>query len=81
MTALLLGLLISSAKGTYDTVRSEVMQMAAKVAFLDRVLAAYGPEAAGARAQCRDVVADVVARMWPEEGGGSAHVAADEQGG
>ena len=40
MTALLLGLLISSAKGTYDTVRSEVSQMAAKVAFLDRVLAA-----------------------------------------
>ena len=61
MTALLLGLLISSAKGTYDTVRSEVSQMAAKVAFLDRVLAAYGPEAAGARVQCRDVVADAVA--------------------
>ena len=51
MTALLLGLLISSAKGTYDTVRSEVMQMAGKVAFLDRVLALYGPEAAGARGE------------------------------
>ena len=46
MTALLLGLLVSSAKGTYDTQRIEVIQMAAKVAFLDRVLAAYGPEAA-----------------------------------
>src|SRR5256885_1954449 len=65
MTALLLGLLISSAKGTYDTVRSEVMQMAAKVAFLDRVLAAYGPEAARARGECRDAVADAVRRMWP----------------
>src|SRR4029434_10714916 len=42
MTALLLGLLISSAKGTYDTVRSEVMQMAAKVAFLHRRLALHG---------------------------------------
>ena len=31
--------------------RTEVIQMAAKIAFLDRVLAAYGPEAAGARAQ------------------------------
>jgi hypothetical protein len=38
MTAVLLGLLITSAKGTYDTEESEVMQMAAKVAFLDRVL-------------------------------------------
>src|SRR6267142_6234850 len=72
MTAVLLGLLITSAKGTYDTVQSEVMQMAAKVAFLDRVLAVYGPEAAGARAQCRDIVADAVGRMWPEERGRSA---------
>ena len=54
MTALLLGLLVSSAKGTYDTQRNEVIQMAAKVAFLDRVLTAYGPEAAEARAEFRD---------------------------
>src|SRR6266480_655126 len=46
MTALLLGLLVSSAKGTYDTMRSEVMQLTAKVVFLDRVLGLYGPQAA-----------------------------------
>ncbi len=46
MTALVLGLLVSSAKDGYDTKRSEVIQMAAKVAFLDRALAMYGPEAA-----------------------------------
>ena len=56
MSALVLGLLVSSAKGAYDTERSEVIQMASKVAFLDRVLAAYGPEAAGVRAQFRDNV-------------------------
>jgi hypothetical protein len=38
MTAILLGHLISSAKGSFDTARSQVMQMAAKVALLDRVL-------------------------------------------
>ena len=38
MSALVLGLLVSSAKGSYDTERSEVIQMAAKVAFLNRVL-------------------------------------------
>jgi len=43
MTAILLGLLISSAKGAFDTTRTEVIQMAAKVALLDRVLALYGP--------------------------------------
>jgi Protein of unknown function (DUF4239) len=79
MTALLLGLLISSAKGTYDTVRSEVMQMASKVAFLDRVLALYGPEAATARDECRDAVADAVRRMWPGERGETAQLAPNEQ--
>jgi hypothetical protein len=53
MTALVLGLLVSSAKEAYDTKRSEVIQMAAKVAFLDRALAMYGPEAADARGDRR----------------------------
>jgi hypothetical protein len=75
MTALLLGLLVSSAKGTYDTQRTEVIQMAAKVAFLDRVLTAYGSEAAEARAEFRDEVADTVHRMWPDEAGARAQLA------
>src|SRR5439155_13878984 len=79
MTALLLGLLISSAKGTYDTARSEVTQMASKVAFLDRVLAFYGPEAATARSECRNAVADAVRRMWPEETDAPAQLAPNEQ--
>jgi len=67
MSALLLGLLVSSAKGSYDTTRGQVIQMAAKVAFLDRVLAAYGPEAAEARRQFRATVEEGVRRMWPGE--------------
>ena len=78
MTALLLGLLVSSAKGTYDTARSEVIQMAGKVAFLDRVLALYGPEAADAHAKFRDVAADAVPRIWAEESG---QLAPNEQAG
>ena len=42
MTALLLGLLVSSAKSNYDAQRGQVIQMAAKVAFLDRLLSLYG---------------------------------------
>ena len=56
MAALVLGLLVSSAKSSYDTTRGEVLQMAAKVALIDRIFAAYGPEAAQVRAQFRDVV-------------------------
>ena len=69
MAALVLGLLVSSAKSSYDTERSEVIQMAAKVAFLDRVLATYGPEAADARGGFHDTVKDAVKQMWPEEAG------------
>ena len=65
MSALVLGLLVSSAKGAYDTERSEVIQMASKVAFLDRVLAAYGPEAAGVRAKFRDNVGEGIGQIWP----------------
>ena len=67
MTALVLGLLVSSAKGAYDTERNEVIQMAAKVTFLGRVLGAYGPDAAGIRAQLRETMEEGIRQMWPGE--------------
>src|SRR5262245_9255119 len=60
MSALLLGLLVSSAKGNYDTERGEVSQMAAKVALIDRALSAFGPEAKDVRSQFRSVVEGVI---------------------
>src|SRR4029453_17348750 len=81
MAALVLGLLVSSAKGSYDTERSEVIQMAAKVAFLDRVLGFYGPEAAEARASFHEAVEEAVRQIWPEEAGGPAHLAPNMQAG
>ena len=81
MTALVLGLLVSSAKGTYDTARSEVIQMAAKVAFLDRVLALYGPEAAEARTELRAAIIDAVQRIWPGDRSGPAQLAPNQQAG
>ena len=81
MSALVLGLLVSSAKGSYDTERSEVIQMAAKVAFLDRVLTVYGPEAAEARARFHDAVNEVVQQMWPEEAHRPAQLAPSGQAG
>jgi len=65
MSALVLGLLVSSAKGAYDTERSEVILMASKITFLGRVLDAYGPDAAGVRAQLRNTTDEAVQQMWP----------------
>src|SRR5438045_9718302 len=74
MTAILLGLLISSAKGSFDTARSQVMQMAAKVALLDRVLVLYGPETADARRALRDAIAEGVRRTWPADQSGAVRL-------
>jgi hypothetical protein len=72
MSALVLGLLVSSAKSSYDTVRNEVIEMSGKVLFLDRVLTGYGPESAKARAHLREAVVENVDRMWPRESGRAA---------
>lgn len=67
MAALILGLLVASAKSSYDTEKSEVTQMAAKIAFLDRVLVNYGPEAAQpARQVLRQAVEGAIVRIWSE---------------
>lgn len=67
MAALILGLLVAAAKSAYDTEKSEVTQMAAKLVFLDRVLANYGPESAETRVVLRRMVEDSLSRMWPDE--------------
>ena len=79
MTAILLGLLVSSAKSSFDTARSEVMQMSAKIALLDRVLMLYGPQTADARHALRDSVAEGVRRTWPADGRRPAQLEPNEE--
>ncbi len=56
MAAILLGLLIASAKSSFDTQNVELTEMSSKVVLLDRVLAHYGPEAGEARSELRNSV-------------------------
>ena len=49
MAELILGLLVASAKDSYDTQASEVTQLAAKVVYLDRLLANFGADAKDVR--------------------------------
>ena len=79
MTAILLGLLVSSAKSSFDTTRTEVMQMAAKIALLDRVLVLYGPQTADARGALRDSIAEGVRRTWPADGRRPAQLDPNEE--
>src|SRR5689334_4523174 len=66
MTALVLGLLIASAKSSFDTQRTGLAQLAGNVIFLDRTLARYGPESKDAREMLRASVADMLQRTWPD---------------
>jgi len=75
MTALVLGLLVASAKGSYDAQRSQLIQMSAKFAFLDRVLANCGPDAPEVRAQLRMSVEQMIARIWPDNKSRQAELA------
>ena len=67
MAALVLGLLVASTKCAYDAERNEVIQMAAKIDYLDRVLTNYGPEAKESRDLLRSAVELALIRMWPDQ--------------
>lgn len=68
MAALVLSLLIASAKTTYDTQETEIQHLAANIVQLDRILVHYGPETEDARALLRQTVAIVIQRIWPKAG-------------
>ena len=67
-TALVLSLLVASAKAYFDAQSTELTAMSAKVVLLDRVLAGYGPEAKEVRAQLRADVLQMLNQIWSEGG-------------
>jgi hypothetical protein len=66
LAALVLGLLIASAKSAYDTQSAQIRQMTAQIILLDRFLEHYGPEAATARNLLRSSIVSLVGRIWHE---------------
>src|SRR5262245_12252314 len=66
MSALVLGLLVASAKEAYDTQKDEVTAQAAKTALLYRLLQHYGPETGAAREALREAVSAEIKHVWSE---------------
>ncbi|MGF6776250.1 hypothetical protein [Paraburkholderia sp. GAS334] len=60
MAALVLGLLISSAKSSFDTVNGELVHSAASIIRLDRVLAQYGPETQDVRLSVKEAYGHLI---------------------
>ena len=69
LAALVLGLLVSSAKNSLDAMNTGIAQAGAKVLLADHLLADYGPETKDVREQLRNILASSIDRIWPEEKG------------
>jgi hypothetical protein len=72
ISALVLGLLIASAKNSYDTQSGQVQHLTADVVLLDQILAQYGPEARPIRELMRQALDPMVERLWRDSGSTAA---------
>src|ERR1017187_1305245 len=66
IAALVLGLLIASAKSSYDARSTQIKQITANVILLDRFLEQYGPGAYNLRIILRSAVPPMIDRIWNE---------------
>src|ERR1700724_1621705 len=67
IAALVLGLLIAAAKGSFDTQSGQVKQITAKMILLALLLEKYGPEALPIRVEMRSVIGPLADRLWHEK--------------
>lgn len=66
LAALVLGLMVASAKASFDARSDEVRQSAAQIVMLDRSLRQYGPEAVPALDLLHDLVRRQLLLTWEE---------------
>src|SRR4029077_19934805 len=68
MSALVLSLLVASAKTAFDTRSNQLVEGSADMIMLDRALARYGPDTKEARSLLQRSIAATLERFWPAEG-------------
>jgi hypothetical protein len=78
MAALVLGLLIASAKSSHEAQRSGFEQMAANFILLDTALAHFGADAGDARAVLHRTVTIALQRIWPQDSAQSSRLDAPQ---
>jgi hypothetical protein len=67
MTALVLGMLVSSANSSYQDRKNELAEMASDFVVLDQVLASYGSETQVIRDELRRLAENSLERIWPSQ--------------
>jgi hypothetical protein len=71
LASLVLGLLIASANGKFETESSQVKQLTANIVLLDGTLGLFGPETDPIRTLLRRGIAVIADRIWSEDSPGS----------
>ena len=69
LSAVVLGLLTGSSISSLAEKEGELRSAGVQFIMLDRTLAEYGPETAPIRALAKDLLAQRIDQIWPEEGG------------
>ena len=83
LAALVIGLMIASAKNTYDNQNTNIRQLGTNAVLVDQMLTKYGPEAKAARTLLRETIPSATARIWREnvsgKGGGLTFVVSEHR--
>ncbi len=66
LAALVIGLMIASAKNSYDTQNTNIRQLGTNAVLVDQMLLKYGPAAREARTLLREIIPSASARIWQE---------------
>jgi hypothetical protein len=81
LAALVIGLMIASAKNTYDGQNANIRQLGTHAVMVDQMLTQYGSDAKAARTLLREIIPSATSRIWQEnasgKSGGSAFVVSD----
>ncbi len=71
IAALVIGLMIASAKNSYDTQSANIRQLGTNAVLVDQMLAKYGPDAKAARNLLRETIPSATNRIWQENANGN----------
>jgi hypothetical protein len=67
LAALVLGLMVASAKSSFDARADDIREIAARIIVLDSALRDYGKEANDARGQLKTMIEARLQHLWAEE--------------
>jgi hypothetical protein len=80
MTALVLGMLVSTANSSYQDRKNELAEMGSNFVLVDGLLTSYGPETQAMRLELRGLAETGLERIWPSQGSQASQLRPKDNG-